>query len=166
MRRARGRPAIVRGVYVDSAPTEGYCLYIRTVADSPETARAPRYSGRPMPRQLTGGLHGLSRAEVTESQRARALQALVEVVGERGFAEAKVADVLDRAGISRKTFYELFATKEECLFAVFDEAAQCVRGAVRAAMERGVTPHERLDSITGAVVEWVDAEPELSLIHI
>ena len=115
-----------------------------------------------MPRRLAGGPHGLTRAEVTDSQRSRALQALVEIVGERGFAEAKVADVLDRAGISRKTFYELFATKEECLFAVFDDVAQCVRGSVRTAMERGVTPRERLDAITDSVLEWVDAEPELA----
>ena len=115
-----------------------------------------------MPSQLSGGLHGLSRAEVVASQRARALQAMVEVVGEVGFAESKVADVLGRAGISRKTFYELFSTKEDCLFAIYDDAAQCLRGAVRSAMERGVTPQERLDAIVDVVLEWVDAEPELA----
>lgn len=87
---------------------------------------------------------------------------MVEVVGEVGYAETNVREILGRAGVSRKTFYELYTTKDDCLFAVYDEAAQCLRGAVQSAFQRGVTPQERLDAVTDIVLEWVDAEPELA----
>jgi AcrR family transcriptional regulator len=99
---------------------------------------------------------------VVASQRERIMQAMVELVGEVGYAETNVRGILDRAGVSRKTFYELYATKDECLFAVYDAAAQAMRGVVRTAYERGVTPQERLDSITDIVLRWVDEEPELA----
>src|SRR5215475_4448379 len=70
--------------------------------------------------QLPRGRHGLSRRAVTESQRRRILRALVEAVADRGYAETRVADVIAVAGVSRKTFYELFADKEDCFLAAFE----------------------------------------------
>jgi len=99
---------------------------------------------------------------VTASQRGRIMQAMVEVVGEVGYAETNVREVLGRAGVSRKTFYELYPTKDDCLFAIYDEAAACLRGAVRRALEEGVTPQERLDAVTDSVLVWADAEPQLA----
>ncbi len=49
-----------------------------------------------------------------ESQRARLLVAAFDVVGERGIQRSSVADIVKEAGVSRGTFYELFASKEEC----------------------------------------------------
>lgn len=128
------------------------------------TAAAARYRDRPRPQQLPGGLHGLSREEVTASQRARLLQAMVEIVGEQGYAETNVREVIDRAGVSRKTFYELYATKDDLLFAVYDDAAKCLRGVVRHAYENGVTPRERIDAALDVLLEWVDAEPHLARV--
>ena len=45
--------------------------------------------------------------------RARLLDAMARVVAERGYAAARVADVVRAAGVSRSTFYEQFASKEE-----------------------------------------------------
>lgn len=99
---------------------------------------------------------------MTASQRERILQAMVETVGERGYAETNVQELLGRARVSRKTFYELFATKDDCLFAIYDDAARCMRDLVRHAYERGVTPQERLDAALDILLEWVDAEPDLA----
>ena len=71
-------------------------------------------------------------------------------------------EILGRAGVSRKTFYEQFSTKDECLLAIYDEAAQCLRSVVQSAYERGVTPRERIDAVVDIVLEWVDAEPGLA----
>jgi AcrR family transcriptional regulator len=57
---------------------------------------------------------------VTESQRQRILQAMIEVVSERGFPDTRVVDVIAVAGVSRKTFYELFSSKEDCFLATYD----------------------------------------------
>jgi len=62
----------------------------------------------------------LPREAVTESQRQRILQAMIEVVSERGYPETRVVDVIGVAGVSRKTFYELFTSKEDCFLAAYD----------------------------------------------
>jgi AcrR family transcriptional regulator len=64
---------------------------------------------------------GLARERVAEIQRARILSAMVDVTRERGVANATVAQVVARAGVSRRTFYELFADRETCFLAAFDE---------------------------------------------
>jgi AcrR family transcriptional regulator len=57
---------------------------------------------------------------VTGSQRTRIYQAMIEVVAERGYPETRVVDVIGVAGVSRKTFYELFDSKEDCFLAAYD----------------------------------------------
>jgi AcrR family transcriptional regulator len=71
------------------------------------------------PDQLTGGRHGLSAEEVRASQRERILRAMTETVGEHGYHGVRVADVVFRAGVSRKTFYELFGGKDDCFCATY-----------------------------------------------
>jgi AcrR family transcriptional regulator len=57
---------------------------------------------------------------VAESQRNRIQQAMIEVVSDRGYPETRVVDVIGVAGVSRKTFYELFDSKEDCFLAAYD----------------------------------------------
>ena len=45
---------------------------------------------------------------------------MIEVVSERGYPETRVVDVIEVAGVSRKTFYELFSSKEDCFLATYD----------------------------------------------
>jgi AcrR family transcriptional regulator len=59
---------------------------------------------------------------VATSQRQRILRAMVEVVAELGYPETRVVDVIRRAGVSRKTFYELFDDREDCFLAAYDQA--------------------------------------------
>jgi AcrR family transcriptional regulator len=58
----------------------------------------------------------------TEHHRVRALCAMAGAVGERGYAATTVSDVLERASMSRRTFYRLFANREECFLAAYDVA--------------------------------------------
>ncbi len=78
---------------------------------------APRRSRRPD--QLTGGRHGLTAEEVQASQRDRIMRAMTEAVGEHGYHGVRIADVVWRAGVSRKTFYELFGGKDDCFCATY-----------------------------------------------
>lgn len=71
------------------------------------------------PKQLTGGRHGLTAEEVRASQRERIVSAMTEAVGEHGYHGVRVADVVGRAGVSRKTFYELYAGKDDCFCATY-----------------------------------------------
>jgi AcrR family transcriptional regulator len=71
--------------------------------------------------KLPRGRHGLPREVITESQRTRILDGMVQVVAERGYLDATIADVIGVAGVSRKTFYELFEDKEDCFLVAYDE---------------------------------------------
>ena len=69
--------------------------------------------------------HG-SDVPVAEWQRARMLDGMARAVAEKGYARATVADVVSRAGVSRKTFYEQFDDKEDCFLAAYRTGSQYV----------------------------------------
>jgi AcrR family transcriptional regulator len=106
--------------------------------------------------QLPRGRHQLSRETVARSQRERALRAMVEAVADRGYAETRVVDVIERAGLSRKTFYELFGDKEDCFLAAYDEVSARLYAVTEEAFEKaaGRPWAERItDGITALVEE-------------
>jgi AcrR family transcriptional regulator len=57
---------------------------------------------------------------VERSQRSRILGAMVDIVSEQGYTETKLIDVIEAAGVSRKTFYEMFDDKEDCYLAAYN----------------------------------------------
>lgn len=63
--------------------------------------------------------HDLSREQVQASQAGRIVLGAAEVIAERGYAAATVTEITRRVGVSRKTFYELFADKEEVFLAAY-----------------------------------------------
>jgi AcrR family transcriptional regulator len=87
-----------------------------------------------MVNRLPPGRHGLSRDEVTGSQRERMLRGMAEAVTERGYANVTVADVIKRAGVSRETFYEQFANKEDCFMAAYDTIVVVLLKALKEAI--------------------------------
>jgi AcrR family transcriptional regulator len=75
-------------------------------------------------------------------QRCRLLSATVELVYERGAQAVTAGLVAERAGMSRRTFHDIFTDREECLLGAFEEAVSQAAQAV----ERAVAGHEK----------WVD----------
>src|SRR5437867_3145840 len=71
---------------------------------------------------------------VPDAQRARLLDAMIRVVGERGYAAASVTDVVRAAGVSRSTFYELFASKEACFLEAYGTGVDVMVDSVREAV--------------------------------
>ncbi len=67
-----------------------------------------------------GVRHRTAREAVVASQRGRVLEAMVKAVAEKGYAATAIADVVARAAVSRRTFYEQFRDKEECFLAAFE----------------------------------------------
>jgi AcrR family transcriptional regulator len=74
----------------------------------------------PALRVLPRGRHAAPREVVAESQRERLLVAMADATAVKGYAHVAVADVIERAGVSRRSFYEHFANKEECFLAAYD----------------------------------------------
>lgn len=73
-------------------------------------------SGNGLPR----GPQALPREAVAAHQRERLFKAMVEAIDERGFAATTISDLVSRAGVSRRSFYEHFHNKDECLLATYD----------------------------------------------
>lgn len=65
---------------------------------------------------------GREGGQVTEMQRRRLLLAFAEVLAERGLEDARVGRICSRAGVSRRTFYDLFEDREACFLALVDSA--------------------------------------------
>lgn len=112
--------------------------------------------------KLTGGPHGLPRAVVHEVQRGRLLDATLEVVAEEGYLDATVRKILKRAGISRRTFYEIFTDKQACYIAAYDEAVDHLLGLIRAACREGDAPERRIENGLRALLEFVEREPSVA----
>jgi AcrR family transcriptional regulator len=70
--------------------------------------------------RLPRGPHVLSREQVAANQRERLGNAMIELVGERGYAATTVSAVAAHAGVSRKTFYQHHADKQACFLATYD----------------------------------------------
>lgn len=87
------------------------------------------------PQRLPRGRHGLPRRFIVHNQRERMLLAVAEAVAEQGYATTTVADIIARARLSRRTFYEHFSDKEECFLAAYDTVVEQLLGAVGHAYE-------------------------------
>jgi AcrR family transcriptional regulator len=72
--------------------------------------------------------------DIASSQRARLLAAMANVVASKGYAATTVTDVVRTAGVSRSTFYELFASKEACFLDAYNQGVEDLLGAVREAV--------------------------------
>jgi AcrR family transcriptional regulator len=113
---------------------------------------------------LRPGPSGLPRRQVTEIQRARILAAAVEVVEEVGYAGMTVAQVIGRAKVSRKTFYDLFADRQNCFMAVFEEAIARIRAIVSEACADEEKWRECVHSGLARLLAFLEEEPVLARI--
>jgi AcrR family transcriptional regulator len=83
-----------------------------------------------VPVTLPRGPHRLTEEQVAESQRARLMSSLAELMTESGYAGVTIGDLVSRAGVSRTSFYQHFAGKQECLFAAYDRFAGVIAAAI------------------------------------
>lgn len=115
------------------------------------------------PRQVSRRHQGeeLSTGEI---QRKRVLDAVVDVVCERGVAGASVGLVTARAGVSSRTFYERFGGLEECLVAVLDEALERAAPLVVEAFAKQAPWQEGMRAALAAMLEFFDDEPALARV--
>jgi AcrR family transcriptional regulator len=68
--------------------------------------------------------------------RGRLLAAALEGIGDVGWADLTIAEVVRRARVSKRTFYEHFATREACLLALYESVSSHVLDELDAAVER------------------------------
>lgn len=94
-------------------------------------------------------------------QRERLIVAMLSAAADLGYLETNVQDVIDRAGVSRPTFYEHFSNKEDCFLAAFDTSADRLRKKVTAATRRGGDVwRDRVRFGLQALLGFASKEPE------
>ncbi len=97
-------------------------------------------------------------------QRAAVLEAMVELVAERGYAQTSLALVLGRAGVSRRAFHEQFASLEECFMAVLDEGMERMATVMSQAFAGEGSWLDGLLAAEAAVLSCLDGEPQLARV--
>ncbi len=109
----------------------------------------------PVPGAHGGGLY------VSELQRARLLDATFAVVCEQGYRGMAVRAVAERAGVSSKTFYDLFSDREDCFLAAFDHGVEQLAAQARPAFEGERDWVVGIRGGLGVLLGLLDREPAL-----
>jgi AcrR family transcriptional regulator len=102
---------------------------------------------------------------VAENQRERLIAGIIAAVAENGYPETTIATIVKRAALSRKTFYEHFANKEECFAAAYEASFDYLRqaiGGVEVDGNWGQLVRGRLERLLGLLSE----EPDLAAFFL
>jgi AcrR family transcriptional regulator len=103
---------------------------------------------------------------VAEMQRTRLLGAAVPMVDELGWSGVTVADIAARARVSRRTFYDLFANREDCLLAVLNDAVRRVEQDLDAANLGDMSWVERVRTGLWRILCFLDRYPVLARVCV
>jgi AcrR family transcriptional regulator len=117
-----------------------------------------------------GGMTVKARAsgagEIAQMQRARLLGAAVPMVDELGWAGVTVADIASRARVSRRTFYDLFSNREDCLLAVLEDAVGRVERDLRSASVEARSWVEQVRTGLWRILCFLDRDPVLARVCV
>jgi AcrR family transcriptional regulator/DNA-binding MarR family transcriptional regulator len=108
----------------------------------------------------------LPREQVAEIQRSRLLAGALAAIEELGYEDATVGQITARAGVSRRTFYELFGDREACLLALLEDVIGMVEEEVAGEAPTGAGWRERVRGGLGAILAFLDREPALARVCV
>jgi AcrR family transcriptional regulator len=103
---------------------------------------------------------------VARNQRERILAAVAEATAARGYARMSVEDVVRRAGVSRRTFYELFSNKDQAFLEAYDQVANLLIAGVRTAYEGETGFPARVTAGFQTFLELLEASPAFARMCI
>jgi AcrR family transcriptional regulator len=112
-------------------------------------------------RGLPRGRAKLDRNEVARAQRDRLLRAMTAAASELGYANVRIADVVDRARVSRQSFYEQFPDKEACFLAAHERGIELILERL-AQYVQDPDPRSQLRAGIRTYLGLVAAEPEFA----
>lgn len=110
--------------------------------------------------------NGAPSAEADDPFRDRLLDGLAESINERGYRDTTVADIVRHARTSKRTFYEQFASKEECLIELLRRNNEIMIANIRGSVDPEGDWQEQIRNAVTAYVEHIAARPALTLAWI
>jgi len=116
--------------------------------------------------RLPPGRHGLSREFVSQNQRDRLTAGIIAVVAEHGYHDATITQIAAAAGVSRRTFYSYFSSKEECFFAAYQVIGAHLADVTRAAAAKYDAWPEQVRAQLSAALELFAANPDLARFYM
>jgi AcrR family transcriptional regulator len=111
-------------------------------------------------RGLPRGPQALPREQVAADQRERLYEATIKSVDERGFVATTISDLVAGAGVSRRSFYEHFENKEECLLATYDALIERLTARIGEAYDPAEEWTGQIESIVRAVFDASSDRPD------
>lgn len=93
--------------------------------------------------------------------RHRLLEGMAQAVAEKGYAETTIADIVRAAAVSRRTFYEHFATKSECLIALYEAASHGALNVLREALDPRRDWQDQVERAMAAYFDCLAQNPAL-----
>jgi AcrR family transcriptional regulator len=117
-------------------------------------------------RQLPAGRHGLPRSFVVHNQRERILSAVAAVTSATGYPAMTVEDIIAEAGLSRRTFYDHFKSKEDAFLAAYDAGAAQLMDIVVEAFAASEDFVEQAVGCLRALLETLANEPGFAVMCI
>jgi AcrR family transcriptional regulator len=106
------------------------------------------------------------RTRVSEVQRSRLLASAVVTIDELGYPRATVGRITARARLSRRTFYQMFANRDECFAAALEELVATIAGELAAAGLERLAWRERVRKGLWTILAYFDREPALARICV
>jgi len=101
-----------------------------------------------------------------DTQRDRLLHGMAQTVARRGYAATPVAEVLKAAGVSRRTFYEQFADKEDCFLAAYDAIVAVCTERLVAGYHAGETWEDGIALAYDGLLSTLAAEPDFAHLGV
>jgi len=121
-------------------------------------SRRPRASAQRLP----PGRHGLPPELVKRNQRERMLAAFAQAVAKHGYRETTITHISEAASVSRNTFYEQFADKEECFVAAYGEVARHMEKVICDAAKQHAEWTDSVAAGISAAVDFFVESPDLA----
>jgi AcrR family transcriptional regulator len=162
-----GVDAAIEELSRDSGAPERYGRMVVARKRSAKSARStkPTLEAEDYPPELARlppGRHGLPREFVTHNQRERLIAGLAEAVAEHGYSGTTIAHITRSAAVSRRTFYEHFAGKDECFVAAYEAVMGELRERVSAAFDAEEEWAQAIKAGIDAMLGFLAAEPNLA----
>jgi AcrR family transcriptional regulator len=100
-------------------------------------------------------------AESQKEHYRRLLDAMADAVAHKGYADTTIADLAAGARVSRRTFYEHFSSKDECLIALYEAASRQALSVLRDAIDPEHDPLTQAERALGAYLSCMASNPVL-----
>lgn len=94
--------------------------------------------------------------------RDRLMRAMSQSLIEKGYAQTTVADVVERARVSRRTFYEEFDDRGDCLLAICERSSDVAQRMIEAAADPSLPWREQVENAIDVHIAFLTAEPRLT----